>query len=128
MLTGDIHRHSRAVHDRLLGKSREVVAVERDVQLSAGHLRALGLFNELLQTARDVDAAPVDTHQYHVVGTLVVLHHLVGDAANDAIKILRVHQFRLFSKFRHQKPLLRFYFVNPYFRKKQDRPQRNSLS
>ena len=96
-LAGNVLRHPGAVDHRLLEERREVVAVERNVELSAGHLYMLVILDHLLDAAGEVNSPPVDADQDHVVRTLVVFHYFAGDPADNSVKVLRIHEARLFS-------------------------------
>src|SRR5699024_7402513 len=66
---------------RARGAAAQVVAVHRHVEGADGHRLPLDLADELAESPRELHAAAGDAEQDDVLGTLVALDDLVGDAA-----------------------------------------------
>jgi len=84
-----VHDHDRAAvevgqarlaHDGSRPDGLQIVAVEGDVELSAGNTGAFGLVDEALEAVGQLDAAPLDADQHQVVGSAPALDDFGGHA------------------------------------------------
>src|SRR5579885_3359476 len=87
----DVEGDRRLPEHRLLLAERQVVAVERDVQLADGHLRLLDLLDPLGQPVGEVHAAGADADQREPLGPAVALEDLVRDPGQGAGHLAGVH-------------------------------------
>ena len=77
----------------------DVVAVERDVERSDRHVEPLEALDGGGEPAGDRGAPRVEPHQDEIVGAVVTLHDLVGDAGMGTAEIAGVEHTR--AEFSH---------------------------
>ena len=90
--SGDVEADARLVHLGRLGPQADVIAVEGDVEHAHRHRGALDALDLGGEPGREVVAAVRDAHEHDVIGALVALDDLVGDAGEGAANVVGVEQ------------------------------------
>ena len=86
-----VERQVRALHDRLLGDERQVVAVEGDVERPDRDRGRLVLGDRGGDPAGERHAAALDAHEDQSGRPRLLLHDLVGDADRGPADLVRGH-------------------------------------
>src|SRR5262249_12452475 len=94
-LAVDVDRNLRLADDRTRADGLEIVAVERDVQRTAGDVGLLALADRGDDLRRELDAAALNADDHEIVGPLVQFNDLVGHPPNGSVEGPRVEDSSL---------------------------------